>query len=110
VERWLKAPMLKADGVLVRRTKGTPQGGPVSPLIANVFLHYGFDLWMTREFPGVLFERFADDVVVHCVTERQARQVREAIGHRLAEVGLELHPGKTRIVYCKDTDLRPAID
>jgi hypothetical protein len=73
-------------------------------LIANVFLHYGFDTWMTREFPGVLFERFADDVVVHCVTERQARQVREAIGHRLAEVGLELHPGKTRIVYCKDSN------
>jgi RNA-directed DNA polymerase len=103
-ERWLKAPMLKADGVLARRTKGTPQGGPVSPLIANVFLHHGFDMWMTREFPGVLFERFADDVVVHCVTERQARQVREAIGHRLASIGLELHPGKTRIVYCKDSN------
>ena len=104
VERWLKAPMQKADGALVRRTKGTPQGGPVSPLIANVFLHYGFDLWIARTFPGVLFERFADDVVVHCVTERQARQVREAIGHRLAGIGLELHPDKTRIVYCKDSN------
>jgi len=71
-------------------------------LIANIFLHYGFDLWMTREFPGVQFERFADDVVVHCVTERQAHQVREAIGRRLADVGLLLHPDKTRIVYCKD--------
>jgi RNA-directed DNA polymerase len=102
VERWLKAPMLMPNGTLVDRTKGTPQGGPISPLIANIFLHYGFDLWMTQEFPGVQFERFADDVVVHCVTERQAHQVREAIGRRLADVGLLLHPDKTRIVYCKD--------
>jgi group II intron reverse transcriptase/maturase len=103
VERWLKAPMLMPDGTLSNRTKGTPQGGPISPLIANLFLHYGFDAWMAREFPGVRFERFADDAVVHCVTERQARQVREAIGHRLADVGLQLHPDKTRIVYCKDS-------
>jgi RNA-directed DNA polymerase len=78
-------------------------GGVISPLIANLFLHYSFDTWMVREFPGVRFERFADDAVVHCVTERQARNVREAIGRRLAEVGLELHPDKTRVVYCKDT-------
>ena len=70
VERWLKALMLMPDGSLVARVKGTPQGGPISPLIANIFLHYGFDLWMIRKFPGVQFERFADDVVVHCVTER----------------------------------------
>lgn len=102
VERWLKAQMLMPDGTLTNRTKGTPQGGPISPMIANIFLHYGFDLWMTREFPSVQFERFADDAVVHCVTERQARDVREAIGRRLADVGLLLHPDKTRIVYCKD--------
>jgi RNA-directed DNA polymerase len=102
VERWLKAQMLMPDGTLADRTKGTPQGGPISPMIANIFLHYGFDLWMTREFPSVQFERFADDVVVHCVTERQARTVREAIGRRLVDVGLLLHPDKTRIVYCKD--------
>jgi RNA-directed DNA polymerase len=102
VERWLKAPMLMSDGILTHRTKGTPQGGPISPLIANIFLHYGFDTWMTREFPGIGFERFADDVVVHCVTERQAHQVRQAIGSRLADIGLQLHPDKTRIVYCKD--------
>jgi len=102
VERWLKAPMLMPDGTLLIRTKGTPQGGPVSPLIANVFLHYGFDSWMSREFPGVTFERFADDAVIHCVTERQAREVREAVGRRFADIGLELHPEKTRIVYCKD--------
>src|SRR5262249_59515962 len=86
--------------------KGTPQGGPISPLIANIFLHYGFDTWMVREFPTVWFERFADDAVVHCVTERQARQVRDAIGRRLAEVGLQLHPAKTRIVYCKNSKRR----
>jgi len=102
VERWLQAPMLMPDGALAHRTKGTPQGGSISPLIANIFLHHGFDMWMTREFPGVWFERFADDVVVHCVTERQARQVWEAIGRRLADIGLLLHPDKTRLVYCKD--------
>jgi group II intron reverse transcriptase/maturase len=106
VERWLKAPMLMPDATVVARAKGTPQGGPISPLIANIFLHYGFDLWMTREFPGVQFERFADDAVVHCVTERQARLVLEAIGRRLVEVGLELHPDKTKIVYCKDSRRR----
>ena len=73
VERWLKAPMLMTDGSLVPREKGTPQGSPISPLIANLFLHYGFDAWMAREFPVVKFERFADDVVIHCVSESQAR-------------------------------------
>jgi RNA-directed DNA polymerase len=102
VERWLKAPMQMPDGTLTRRTRGTPQGGPISPLIANLFLHYGFDTWLVREFPTVRFERFADDAVVHCVTERQAHQVREAIDRRLDSVGLQLHPDKTRIVYCKD--------
>jgi RNA-directed DNA polymerase len=102
VERWLKAPMQMPDGTLTRRTRGTPQGGPISPLIANLFLHYGLDMWLLREFPTVRFERFADDAVVHCVTERQAHQVREAIERRLDSVGLQLHPDKTRIVYCKD--------
>jgi group II intron reverse transcriptase/maturase len=106
VERWLKAPMLMPDGTTATRVKGTPQGGPISPLIANTFLHYGFDLWMDREYPTVKFERFADDVVAHCVTERQARQVREAIGRRLVEIGLCLHPDKTKIVYCKDSRRR----
>jgi RNA-directed DNA polymerase len=110
VERWLKAPMLMPDGTLAPRVKGTPQGGPISPLIANVFLHYGFDMWMVREYPTVWFERFADDVVVHCVTERQARMVQDAIGRRLAEVGLLMHPDKTRIVYCKDSRRRQDYD
>ncbi len=106
VERWLKAPVKKADGTLAERTRGTPQGGPVSPLIANLFMHYAFDTWMSRNFPAIWFERFSDDVVAHCVSERQARFVREAIGRRLADVGLEVHPGKTRLVYCKDSRRR----
>lgn len=106
VERWLKAPMLIPDGILIARTQGTPQGGPISPLLANLFLHYGFDSWMVRECPEVRFERFADDAVVHCVTERQACEVRDAIGRRFAGIGLSLHPDKTKIVYCKDSNRR----
>ena len=106
VERWLEAPMRMANGTLVSRVKGTPQGSPISPVLANLFLHYAVDLWMVREFPGVPFERFADDAVIHCVSERQARQVREALARRLVEVGLELHPDKTTVVYCKDSNRR----
>ena len=103
VRRWLKAPLQLPDGTLQERDKGTPQGSAVSPVLANLFLHYAFDMFLGREFPAVEFERYADDAVVHCVTERQARQVREALTVRLAELGLELHPGKTKIVYCKDS-------
>jgi group II intron reverse transcriptase/maturase len=110
VERWLKVPMLMSDGTLHARVKGTPQGGPISPLLANLFLHYGFDMWMSREFPTVTFERFADDAVVHCVTERQAHQVWRAVEDRFAEIGLELHPDKTKIVYCKDSRRRQEFD
>jgi len=102
VGRWLRAPVAHADGTLRERTRGTPQGSVVSPLLANLFLHYAFDLWMQRTFPGVRFERYADDAIVHCRNEWQSRSIMEAIRHRLAECGLELHPGKTRIVYCKD--------
>ena len=106
VERWLRAPLQKADGTLVTRDRGTPQGSAISPLIANLFMHYAFDAWMAREFPGVRFERYCDDAVVHCASEQQARQVRDAVAGRLAEAGPELHPGKTRIIYCKDDDRR----
>jgi RNA-directed DNA polymerase len=106
VERWLKAPRQRPDGTLVPRDKGTPQGSPISPCLANLFLHYAFDAWMGRTFPTVQFERFADDAVIHCVSERQARFVRDAVARRLVEVGLELHPDKTRIVYCKDSRRR----
>jgi len=104
VERWLKAPLQHQDGTLVDRDRGTPQGSAISPLLANLFMHYAFDAWMVREFPAVGFERYCDDAVVHCRSERQARFVRDAIAARMAQVGLELHPDKTRIVYCKDAD------
>ena len=103
VGRWLKAPLQRQDGSLVARDRGSPQGSAISPLLANLFMHYAFDAWMVREFPAVAFERYCDDVVVHCRTEAEACQVREAIAVRLDECGgLQLHPDKTRIVYCKD--------
>jgi Retron-type reverse transcriptase len=104
VSRWLRAAVQRPDGALERRTEGTPQGGVISPLLANLFLHYGFDLWMQREYPSIQFERYADDAIVHCKSERQARVVLDAIRGRFAVCGLELHPVKTRIVYCKDDD------
>ena len=104
VQRWLSAPLQQRDGTLVERDRGTPQGSAISPLLANLFMHYAFDMWMARQFPGVWFERYCDDAVVHCGSERQARQVRDALAARLAQVGLELHPDKTRIVYCQDAD------
>ena len=102
VKRWLAAPVRLPDGTLAERDRGTPQGSAISPVLANLFMHYAFDAWMAREFPSVPFERYADDAVVHCKSERQARHVRQAIADRMAEVGLRLHPDKTKIVYCKD--------
>ena len=102
VKRWLAAPIQMPDGSLAGRDRGTPQGSAVSPVLANLFLHYAFDIWMARKFPAVPFERYVDDAVVHCRSERQARMVAAAIGERMGQVGLRLHPGKTRIVYCKD--------
>ncbi len=102
VERWLPAPMRREDGTLVARERGSPQGSAISPLLANLFMHYAFDKWMQRTFPRIRFERYCDDVVVHCASEQQARDVREAIAQRLAECRLEMHREKTRIVYCKD--------
>lgn len=104
VQRWLTAPLQHVDGSLEQRVRGTPQGSAISPLLANLFLHYAFDAWMARRFPAVRFERYCDDVVVHCVSEKQASFVKDAIARRLAEVGLELHLDKTRMVYCKDSN------
>ena len=102
VKRWLAAPLALPDGTLLDRDRGTHQGSSVSPVLANLFMHYAFDAWLARNYPGVQFERYADNAVVHCVTERQAREVLAAIGKRMEQVGLRLHPAKTRIVYCKD--------
>ena len=102
IERWLKAPAQLADGSLIEREQGTPQGGVVSPLLANIFLHHVFDEWMRVNHPSVLFARYADDIVVHCRSESQAQVMLRAIELRLARCKLKLHPQKTKIVYCKD--------
>jgi RNA-directed DNA polymerase len=104
VERWLKAPLDDGSDTLVARDRGTPQGSAISPVLANIYLHYAFDMWMAREFPAVLFERYADDVVVHCKSERQARFVLGKIKARMADCQLELSADKTLIVYCKDSN------
>ena len=102
VRRWLEAPLQRPDSTLVQRDKGTQQGSAISPVLANLFMHYAFDTWMAREFPDCPFERYADDAVVHCTSRREAEAVLAGIAARMAEVGLRLHPDKTRIVYCKD--------
>jgi len=106
IERWLTAPVQMVDGSLIARQRGTPQGGVVSPLLANLFLHYAFDLWMCRNHRDILFERYADDAICHCRSEAQAKTLRASLERRFAECGLTLHPEKTKIVYCKDEDRR----
>ena len=110
VQRWLAAPIQMPDGRVADRERGTPQGSAASPVLANLFMHYAFDTWLEREFPAVRFERYADDAVVHCATRRQAEEVLAALAARMAEVGLELHPEKTKIVYCKDRKRRQPYD
>jgi len=100
VERWLNAPFQQADGGCVERVSGTPQGGVVSPVLSNLFLHYVFDKWMERNFPNNPFARYADDGVVHCRSEAQARYLKARLERRLRECKLELHPQKTQIVCC----------
>lgn len=102
IERWLRAPFQKSTGELVERTAGTPQGGVISPLLANLFLHYVFDAWMVKHHPGKPWARYADDGVIHCRTRDQAEELLAQLGPRFLECKLELHPEKTKIVYCKD--------
>lgn len=104
IERWLKTPFVLRNGEVIERNAGTPQGGVISPVLANMFLHYVFDMWMKRNFPQALFERYADDGVVHCKSKEEALFIKESLVKRFAECKLELHPTKTRIVYCKDKD------
>ena len=102
IERWLKAPMVDEAGERIERSRGTPQGGVVSPILSNTFLHYAFDLWMARTHPDLPWCRYADDGLVHCRSEQEAEALKAELHARLAECRLELHPTKTKIVYCKD--------
>ena len=102
IKRWLTAPLQHADGTLEQRTKGTPQGGVISPVLANLFLHYAFDVWMTKHYPDNPWCRYADDGLVHCRTEQEAQALRAALDARFAQCALTMHPDKTKVVYCKD--------
>lgn len=102
IGRWLKAPMQLLNGSEITRHAGTPQGSVISPVLSNLFLHYVFDLWMNRNYPSTPWCRYADDGLVHCKTERQAKEILEFLSKRFQECGLQLHPDKTKIVYCKD--------
>jgi RNA-directed DNA polymerase len=104
VKRWLTAPIQQPDGTLAKRDRGTPQGSAISPLLTNLFMHYAFDRWLADTQPQVRFERYCDDVIVHCASKKQARFIRSVIADRMLTFGLRLHPGKTRIVYCKQDD------
>jgi RNA-directed DNA polymerase len=104
IERWLKAPAMLEDGSLAVRERGTPQGGVISPLLSNLFLHYVFDVWLEHGFPGVVFERYADDIICHCRSEHEAAKLRKVLERRFLQCGLELHAEKTKVVYCKDTN------
>ncbi len=104
IKRWLEAPFETSEGNIIERKAGTPQGGVISPVLANLFMHYAFDVWMDRYYPNCPFERYADDAIVHCKTLGETEHLRKALEIRMTEVGLELHPEKTQIAYCKDKD------
>lgn len=102
IERWIKAPMQKSDGEIINRTCGVPQGGVISPVLSNLFLHYAFDMWMTRKHKDKPWCRYADDGIAHCRSEAEAKQLMLELSLRFIECKLEIHPEKTKIIYCKD--------
>ena len=106
IERWLKAPFETADGLPVPREKGTPQGGVISPMLMNLFMHYAFDRWMQKTHPECPFARYADDAVVHCRSQAAAERLLAEIDERLASCRLTMHPDKSKVVYCKDSNRR----
>jgi RNA-directed DNA polymerase len=106
IERWLVAPLQLADGQVVARTKGVPQGSVIGPVLANLYLHYCMDKWLSKGHPHCLFERYADDAIVHCRTKDEGMRIMKALEERLKQCGLEMHPLKTKLVYCKDSNRR----
>ncbi|MBU8909021.1 group II intron reverse transcriptase/maturase [Desertibacillus haloalkaliphilus] len=104
IQRWLKAPFINSEGHKIDRISGTPQGGVISPVLANLFMHYAFDMWMVRTYQNSPFERYADDAIIHCKTELEALEILGKLNQRLKECKLELHPKKTKVIYCKDKD------
>lgn len=103
IKRWLNTPVQTKSGELVQKQgKGTPQGGVISPLLANLFLHYAMDKWLELKHKTVKFVRYADDAILHCQSKAHAEQMLNAIGERMEACGLELHPEKTKLVYCRD--------
>ncbi len=106
IERWLKAPIQFKDGIQREREKGTPQGGVISPLLSNLFLHYAIDEWLVRKHPQVVWARYADDGIIHCHTKQEAEMLVTELAKRLEECDLEMHPDKTKIVYCGKQNIK----
>lgn len=104
IERWLVAPLQLEDGTIRARTKGVPQGSVIGPILANLYLHYCMDIWLVRKHPNCPFERYADDAIIHCSTEKEGMDVMKALEERLQQCGLQLHPLKTKLVYCRDSN------
>ena len=104
IERWLKVSYQTKDGAMLERTMGVPQGSVIGPVLANLFLHYVFDMWIATKYPCIPFERYADDTICHCWTEKQAQYLKSVLMERFDECGLKLNEDKTKIVYCKDSN------
>lgn len=102
VNRWLKADLKTKEGKVEKRNMGTPQGGVISGLLANIFLHFTFDKWMELKNPNIRFERYSDDIIVHCVSEKQALFMKHQISNRFKECKLELNEQKTKIAFCRN--------